>query len=182
MKGMVFTEFLELVDERFSLETTERLIERSHLPSGGIYTAVGTYDHREILSLVSNLSTLTGTPVPDLFKAFGRHLFHRFFVAFPDFFAGVTSSLAFLPRVQGYVHQEARKLYPDAEMPTFTCVMPEAGRMVMTYRSTRNLADLAEGLILGCIDHFGDALSVTREPGCADPLETCFRIMPTVKE
>ena len=31
MKGIVFTEFLNLVDEKFSQETTENLIERSDL-------------------------------------------------------------------------------------------------------------------------------------------------------
>ena len=49
MKGMIFTEFFELVDDRFSFETSERLIEMSHLPSEGIYTSVGTYDHQEMV-------------------------------------------------------------------------------------------------------------------------------------
>ena len=46
MKGLVFTEFLELVDEQFSFETCEQIIEMSDLPSGGIYTSVGTTSHR----------------------------------------------------------------------------------------------------------------------------------------
>jgi Heme NO binding. len=88
MRGLVFTEFLDLVDETFSLETCERMIEMSNLPSGGAYTSVGTYDAKEMFTLVSGLSTLTGIPVPDLLKTYGRHLFKRFVSAFPVFFEG----------------------------------------------------------------------------------------------
>lgn len=178
MKGLVFTEFLELVDEKFSLETCERLIEMSNVPSGAVYTSVGTYDAQEMFTLVSGLSTLTGIPVPDLLKTFGRHLFKRFVSVFPVFFEGVESAMEFLPRVEDYVHVEVRKLYPDAELPSFSCATPAPGTMIMTYRSKNNLPDLAEGLILGCIDHFGGFLSVTRGTGHEDPLETVFTIGP----
>ena len=36
VKGLVFTEFIDMVDDRFSLETSERLIETCDLPSGGV--------------------------------------------------------------------------------------------------------------------------------------------------
>ena len=178
MKGMIFTEFLELVDSRFSLDMTERLIEMSHLPSEGIYTSIGTYDIQEMVTLVTNLSNLSGVPVPDLLREFGRHLFKRFLISYPAFFEGVGSSLEFLPRVEDYVHVEVRKLYPDAELPSFTCTTPEPGAMIMTYRSKRNLPDLAEGLILACIEHFGEPLTVRRETGQGDPPETRFIISP----
>lgn len=178
MKGLVFTEFFEFVDDKFSFETTERLIEMSHLPSEGVYTAVGTYDSQEIVTLVTNLSALIGVSVPDLLKEFGRHLFKRFLASFPTFFEGIKSTMEFLPQVDGYVHLEVRKLYPDAELPSFSCTTPEPGMMIMTYRSKRNLPDLAEGLILACIDHFGESLIVSREAVQKDPLETRFIIMP----
>jgi GGDEF domain-containing protein len=40
MKGVVFTEFMEMVEDRFSLEIAERLIEESNLASLGIYTSL----------------------------------------------------------------------------------------------------------------------------------------------
>jgi hypothetical protein len=131
-----------------------------------------------MVTLVTNLSTLTGVAVPDLLKEFGRHLFKRFLISFPTFFEGIGSSLEFLPRVNDYVHMEVRKLYADAELPLFTCHFPAPGTMVMAYRSSRNLPDLAEGLILGCIEHFGEPLAVTREAGQGDPPETRFIISP----
>jgi hypothetical protein len=176
MKGMVFTEFFELVDDKFSFETSERLIEMSNLPSEGIYTSVGTYPAQEMVTLVTNLSTLSGVPVPDLLREFGRHLFRRFLISFPHFFDGIGSTMEFLPRVNDYVHLEVQKLYPDAELPLFSCTFPEPGTMVMAYQSSRNLPDLAEGLILACIEHYGESLVVKRETGQGDPPETRFFI------
>lgn len=44
MKGVVFTEFIEMVEGRFGLAMVDRIIEAAQLPSSGVYTAVGTYD------------------------------------------------------------------------------------------------------------------------------------------
>lgn len=178
MKGIVFVEFIEMAENSFSIELCDRLIEMSDLPSSGIYTSVGTYDPEEMMTLVGNLSNLTEKPASELLKDFGRYLFKRFVENFPDFFEGITSSLGFLSQVDSYVHLEVRKLYEDAELPTFECTFPEAGHLLMKYRSKRNLPDLAEGLILGCIDYYGEQLEVERKSMPEDPLSTLFIIAP----
>jgi len=43
MKGVVFTEFFEFVEGRFSPEIAEQIIESSALPSKGIYTSIGSF-------------------------------------------------------------------------------------------------------------------------------------------
>lgn len=163
MKGIVFTEFLEMVDDQFSPQITEQIIERSDLPSGGAYTAVGTYDHAEIVELVTHLSAHTGLEVPALVQAFGTHLFGRFVEGFPHFFEDATDGFSFLESVEGYIHVEVRKLYPDAAMPSLTCTRPRPDTLVMVYESERGLADVAHGLIVGCFKHFQEEVSITRE-------------------
>jgi len=160
MKGMVFTEFLEMVEEKFSPDMAERVIENAKLESGGAYTTVGTYDHSEMIALVTCLSRETGTPASDLVRAFGEHLFERFHHLFPNYFEGVPSAFDFLRRVEDYVHIEVRKLYPEAELPTFACETPRPHQLSMTSRSTRPFADLAEGLIRGCIAHYGEPIEI----------------------
>lgn len=162
MKGIVFAEFLEMVEERFSSDVADEMIEAAQVPSGGAYTAVGTYDHAELLALVETLGALTGQPVPDLVRAFGEHLFGRFVVGYPQLFTGVGSAFAFLSRIEGYIHVEVKKLYPDAELPRFTCEARSADQLVLRYESTRPFADLAEGLMLGCCAHFGEPIDITR--------------------
>ncbi|MBC8165370.1 MAG: heme NO-binding domain-containing protein [Bryobacteraceae bacterium] len=163
MKGMVFTEFLEMVEQKFDPETVDTIIENSNLPSGGAYTSVGTYDHQEMIELVGQLSAMTGIAAADLIRTFGKHLFGRFAVNYPVFFEGIHSTLAFLPNIDSYVHVEVLKLYPDAELPSFECRFDELDSFEMIYRSKHPFPDLAEGLIQGCIEHFGDSMDVKRE-------------------
>ena len=176
MKGIVFTEFLEMAEDQFSVEIVEQMIEEVDLPSKGIYTSVGTYDYQEMITLVTHLSGLVGIPVPDLLKAFGQYLLKRFVAKFPQFFEGISSTLDFLPRVESFVHLEVKKLYPDAELPTFSCLFPKPGQMEMTYQSKRNLPDLAEGLILGCAEHFGESLAIERTDVAENPPGVIFMI------
>jgi hypothetical protein len=163
VKGIVFTEFLDMVEARFTPEVADRMITAAAVPSGGAYTAIGTYDYHEIIQLVAQLSTLTSIPIPTLVHTFGVHLFGRFVAAYPALFAGVTSAFSFLERIENHIHVEVRKLYPDAELPTFTCDTSVPGRLTMLYRSSRPFADLAEGLIAGCITHFGEPILMHRD-------------------
>ncbi|MDP3814995.1 heme NO-binding domain-containing protein [Pseudomonas sp.] len=163
MKGIVFTEFMEMVEARFGLQTLDRIIGQAHLLNDGAYTAVGTYDHQELVQLVVALSAATQVPVPDLIKAFGQHLFGRFVLSYPRLFEGVDSAFAFLRSIDHHIHVEVRKLYPDAELPSFSYEGLGPDNLVMLYQSRRPFADLAEGLILGCIEHYGEAIELRRE-------------------
>ncbi|MEW5909415.1 MAG: heme NO-binding domain-containing protein [Thermodesulfobacteriota bacterium] len=179
MKGVVFVEFLEMVENRFSFEMSDRIIESSNLPSKGVYTSVGTYDYHEILTLVENLSQQTNIPAEDLLKEFGQYLFKRFYEMFPVFFEGVKSSFDFLSRVENYVHLEVKKLYADAELPTFECSFPEPEQLNMKYQSKRNLRYLAEGLIKACIEHYRESCNIEVKTVSGDPLTTLFLITKT---
>lgn len=172
MKGIVFTELLEMVESQQSLAVVDDMIRRAGVD--GAYTAVGTYPTEEMGRLLGALSAITGLPPARLLHAFGRHLLGRFAVGYPQFFDGVPSAFAFLERVDGYIHVEVRKLYPDADLPTFEYERPSDDCLVMTYQSPRGLADLAEGLIEGTLAHFGETASITREGG-GGPAGTAVR-------
>lgn len=162
MKGVVFTEFMELVESRMGLEMLDRIITEADLPNDGAYTAVGTYDHAELVRLVQALSTATGNSVPQLVHMFGEHLFHRFSVNYKPLFADTRNAFDFLSRIDDVIHVEVRKLYPDAELPSLPCERPAPGRLVMHYSSPRGFGDLAAGLIAGCIQHYGETIAVNR--------------------
>lgn len=165
MKGIVFTEFLSMVESSHGLDMVDDIIEKSDLPSGGAYTAVGTYPHTEIVSLVCNLSNEISTPVPDLLQAFGTHLFHRLAKSYPDFVKKTNDPLDFLEQVETYIHVEVRKLYPDAELPSFDCSRPNSpNQLHMVYHSVRHMEDVCEGLIKGSLEHFNTQAKIEREP------------------
>lgn len=178
MKGIVFTELIEMVEEDLGLEIADRMIAGAQTKEDGAYTAVGTYDHGELIKLVVSLSKETGIPVAELVQTFGRHLFTQFSKLYPQFFQGIDSALRFLPLVESYIHVEVRKLYPDAELPSFDCVEGD-GTLEMTYRSKRPFADLAEGLVRAAVDYFDDDLDVAREDlGEQNGTEARFALCP----
>jgi Haem-NO-binding len=163
MKGIIFTEFLDMVEQRFSPQVVEQMVTAAQLPSGGAYTSVGKYDHGEIWSLVCELSKVCDTSVPELFKAYGEYLFARLATGYPQLIAGMGCAFDVLVALDGVIHGEVRRLYPDAELPRFDVVERSADRMVLVYSSKRHFADLAEGLIRGCLAHFHENAAISRE-------------------
>jgi len=163
MKGIIFTEFLEMVEQRYSPQAMEQMIAAAHLPSGGAYTSVGKYDHGEMWSLVCELSKVCDTSVPELFKAYGEYLFARLAANYPQLMRNMNSCFDVMQSLDAVVHGEVRRLYPDAELPRFDVIERSSSRMVVVYSSKRHFADLAEGLIRGCVRHFNESIVITRE-------------------
>ena len=180
MKGVVFTEFLDLVEDKFSADMVDTIIEASDLPSKGAYTSLGTYDHHEMMQLVTHLSNETKIPVAELIRTFGEHLFTRFYADYPQFFDGISHAFDFLKNLEDYIHVEVRKLYQDAELPKFEYETPSPQCLIMTYSSSRPFGDLAEGLIRGCIHHFGEPIALDRQDQ-KDDQKTIIRFTLTQK-
>ena len=163
MKGVIFTEFLDMVDNAFSIETTEKIIQACELKSGGAYTATGTYDTSEIVDMVVALHKETGISVAELCQTYGEHLFGRFVALYPQFFESGDTSFSFLERVETYIHREVLKLYPDAKVPSVVCHRLSDDRMELTYRSHRCLAPVCNGLMRGCFKHFGEDVRIEED-------------------
>jgi hypothetical protein len=162
MKGIVFTEFLEMVEETFGYDMVDTLIETTELKSGGVYTAVGTYDHSEIVNLVINLSKQTNTDIDILLHAFGRYIFDTFVKSYPVFFDNCSSSFEFLESIDNYIHVEVLKLYPDATLPRFTTEIND-GKMSMIYISERSMSALAHGLIEKTLEYYSEDMPIQKD-------------------
>ena len=160
MKGIVFTEFLDLVEQKFGIETVDEIIANSQLPSGGAYTAVGTYDHHEIIQLLTNLSDNVKMDPQVLLTEFGKYIFDTFLKSYPQFFNSVDNSFDFLKSIDNHIHVEVLKLYPDATLPKFDSEEREKDTMVMTYRSERKMASFARGLIEKSVEHYNEKCSI----------------------
>jgi len=151
-----------MVEERFGYAVCDSVLESANLSHGGAYTTVGTYPHEEMTRLLSALTLATGLTSKELLNAYGERLFARFVVLYPLMFAGPVGTFAFLSTVDRHIHVEVRKLHPEAELPQFEHEIT-GDVMRLQYRSRRPLGDLAEGLIRGCISHFGETIGIARE-------------------
>ena len=163
MKGLIFTSFLHLVEQEYGLEMVDEIITDVAPPSGGIYTTVGNYDHLELIHMIAALSKKINLSVGHLTKTFGVYLFAELIAAYPQWITDLNSSFALLSKVDGFIHGEVKKLYPDASPPTFKCTHYTDTRMEVIYQSPRFMGDVAEGLILGCAAYYREKIIVRRE-------------------
>lgn len=163
MKGVVFTEFYDFVETHHSPLMLQEIINQANLGSDGSYTATGTYPSCEMGSLVMAASTKLGADVSDLLKLFGKHLLSHFARQYPQYFNEAKSSFELLESVENHIHKDVRKLYPDAELPTFDMIENSEDRFEMIYQSARGLGDLCEGLIAGCMEYYGELGTITQK-------------------
>ena len=148
MKGIVFAEFLEMVETNFGLATVDTIIENSDLSSGGAYTSVGTYEFSEMLQLISNLSQNTDISVDDLLMVYSEHLFAALIRTHPDLVKHYKDPMDLLASIENHIHVEVQKIYPEAQLPTFELEERTEEKMVMVYKSDRALYMLGKGLML----------------------------------
>jgi hypothetical protein len=179
MKGLVFTEFFEMVEDKLGFELVDQLIEKTELATGGAYTTIGTYDHKELLALVGNLHQLTDIPVNDLLVSYGQYLFPRLMTISPDIVSQFNSSFELVAAVDSIIHVEVLKLYPDAELPEFSIIKNNGKKMQVTYTSCRPFAYLAQGLILGCSQYYNEKIIVDIENRKSDCLINISHLIST---
>ena len=163
MKGIVFSEFFELVENRFGYDMVDTIIENANLPHNGIYVSGGTYPHGEMVSLVVALSNESKIPVPKLLEVYGEYLFGRLMSLYPALAADKNNPIEFMAGIDNYIHVEVRKLYPDAELPKFETIECNDNSIVLDYISERGMQDFGVGLMKGCGAFFKTALDIRYE-------------------
>ena len=174
MKGIVFTEFLELVEEKFGLEMVDKIIYQSELKSEGIYTSVGTYSFSEMLQLLTNLSDNTGISTDDLLLVYAEHFFSLIETIYPGLLATYKSPIEMLASIEDHIHVEVQKIYPDAELPTFVIEEKTENSIIMVYKSSRAMHHFGLGLMNKTFEHFNSSATIVLEKIKEDGTEVRF--------
>lgn len=160
MKGIVFTEFLEFVEDQMGADMVDDIIDDCDLSTGGAYTAVGTYPFSEMADLLGALVKRSGAEPSDLLRGFGHKLCGTFTQGYGQYFDAAGSLFGLLASIDDHIHVEVRKLYPDAELPSMRISERTSARLLLDYRSERGLEALAEGLIQATSIHYGEPIEV----------------------
>jgi len=121
------------------------------------------------MSIVASACELTGAGADELLRVVGRAILPDLASHVDDVVDRDGTAFEFLATIDDVIHVEVRKLYPDAATPTVRTRPIDDRSIEVTYGSSRKMSALAEGLILGAGDLFGEPLAVTRlaEPNSA---------------
>ena len=176
MKGIVFTEFLELVEDKFGLEMVDNIITSSTLESDGVYTAVGTYSFSEMLQLLTHLSENTGISIDNLLLVYAEHFFSVIENSYPGLLATYNDPIEMISSIENHIHVEVRKIYPDAELPTFEVVEKTENSLVLIYTSSRAMHHFGLGLMNKTFAHFNATATIDLQKIKEDGTEVRFVI------
>jgi hypothetical protein len=163
VKGVVFREFFNYIEAQHGDEMLDDVIVASAVPHGGAYTSVGTYPFDEMKSLVRSYTAASAQSEASVFAGFGEHCFLNWLSFLPEFFSPNRHLFDILEQVNDFHEREVRKLYPDAELPTFTTESRGDHEMVIGYHSDKQLRDFAVGVIHGAATHLRIAIDVSAE-------------------
>jgi len=159
MKGVIFTEFIEMVEDKFSFDIKDEMLKKAKVD--GIYTQAGNYPTNELLSMIKALAQLSNISTKSLIYTYGMHLFTVLIRIYPKSIESYKSSFEFISNVENVIHPEVKKLYPDSQLPTFEIISIKNNEMKIIYKSTKPLMELAKGLMMGCAKYYNENLYIS---------------------
>ena len=176
MRGVIFTEMIEFVEEALGFDVADKMIEKAMLENHGAFSQGGNYPFDHMVKLLTALSEITGKAPNELLFIFGKHLFATLVKLYGKDIKKAGNALDFIDSVEEYVHVEVKKLYPDADLPKFKTVHKDEQCLELVYTSSKKLEAFAHGLIEACGEYFNEPLDVKYETVCSEPYEVKFTI------
>jgi hypothetical protein len=171
MKGMVFTEFIEYIEDSFGFDICDDMLEGKQP-----YTQGGNYNFGELVDMIMIVHKATNEPVDRLLFEFGKFMFTKLSTMAPHFLSEHKTSLEYIANVDKYVHVEVKKLYPDADLPKFEIEEQSDTRLVMRYVSQKALDRFAEGIMRSCVEHYKESVDIKLENISEEPHITRFTL------
>jgi predicted hydrocarbon binding protein len=160
MQGIIFNALEEFVLDAADMEVWNDVIEQSQVASGGAYTAGVLYDDAEIVALASTLCDKLGVSLADGLKLFGKFLFGFLLNRGPIELKEYKDTQSLLADLEDVIHKDVKRIHPDAYTPFFEFRRSNDNEGELIYRSDRKMCAVAEGLVEGAAEHFGQQVSM----------------------
>lgn len=160
MKGVVFNLLEEFICERYGDEVYEEILDAAALETREPFIGPGTYPDADLLALVQQACDQTELSATEMIRGFGKFSFPRLAEAHPTFLEGLDDAKSFLQTVHDVIHVEVRKLHPGAYLPVLEYQDPGPDRLVMIYRSERQLCAYAVGLVEGVAAYYHEQIEL----------------------
>jgi len=154
MKGFIFTNFLDFVEKSNGLDMVDEMLGECDLASEGVYSAFNSYEFDELVTLLTYVSKKTAIAPQVLLEAFGRFVFPYLIGKHSYIIEKYSNAIDLIAGIENHIHIEVKKLYEDAELPTFNVVEKKEDSLTIIYTSTRGLTYFAIGLMKETLQFF----------------------------
>lgn len=176
MKGTIFVELVKMAENAFGEDVVDEVLSKADLENDGAFTAVGNYPCSELVKIVVAFSEHSGISGDKLQRMFGHWMMDHFTENYEEFFAGKTDSFSLLEAVDGEIHVEVKKLYPEAELPVFDTERLKDDQLKLTYTSPRPLVEFCHGMVEACLERYNQTAEIERCPVAYQENSTVFDI------
>lgn len=163
MKGVIFNLVEEVVRSERGDDAWDDIVESAGV--SGAYTSLGSYPDSDLVDLADSVAAHVGTDTGSVIRHVGHQGIEILAGRYPEFFAPHDDLRSFLLTLNEIIHPEVRRLYPGAHVPEFVYLVVSDDVLELTYTSERGRCDLAEGLIMGAGQHYGERVHV-EQPRC----------------
>ena len=171
MKGIIFNLLEERVEDEGGPAAWDGLLDSAEVDGG--YSAIGDYPTTELSALVGARARTLGLSDLEALRDFGHGALLSLAVKFPGFFTPHDTTRDFLLTLNDVIHPQVRKLHATARPPEFDFTVIGDDQLRMVYRSERRLCGMAEGMIAGAADHFGEVVDIVQDQCVLSGDDTC---------
>lgn len=160
MHGIIFVGLKEFVVDTYDKSTWDRIREGAGV-EGKRYTPVASYPDAELLALVETAVEISGVEEPRLLRSFGQHVVPTLVDMYGVYIQDSWTWLELIENVEETIHQALRTGDSlEYEPPAIAATRIDDGVALVTYGSSRELCDVAVGLVEGIGDYYDESLEV----------------------
>jgi hypothetical protein len=174
MHGIIFTSLKKYATTRLGADAWPTLLREAGL-SGRIYLPIQAYEDKEILTLVSTASRITGKPTQALLEDFGEFLVPDLVSIYRSMIRPEWRTLDLLDNVENTIHKAVRLRDKTATPPTLVVSRPGPNEVVVVYSSPRRMCGVAKGIVRGLASHYKERVTVS-ETSCMLRNDSCCRL------
>jgi predicted hydrocarbon binding protein len=163
MHGIVMKSMKDFVVDTYDAGTWRAIQDEAGV-GGKLYVPVSEYEDAEALALVAAASELSGEDQGDILYEFGRYVVEPLVGTYGVHVEGEWTGLDLLANVETYIHEALRaKRLSEFTPPELRAKRVDADTAVVRYGSDRQLCMLAEGIIDGVGEFYGEPYVIEHE-------------------
>lgn len=165
MKGAISKCLLELIDEKFGEETSQKIIDASKAQSNSrkFRSTLSDVPDTDFFQLLETAIQVTGLSAEQAADAFGEYWCCTYIDKYYPFIAKKFENARDMLLGMDKVHQQVTATMENARPPRFDFHWRNETDLEVTYKSGRNMIDIYVGLARGVGKRFGETLEVSKE-------------------